>query len=287
MPVDHSESATKPYPEFFQEELTIHPRIEPFTPSEWGVGSIVKLVLASLVVLVVFSCLLGIIIGIAMSPYYGVDETVVDKRLDKIGETIDPVLNVGFIIIPLWLIYYSVTRRHHRNFCEALRIHRVAWADIRPYAVLGVGIAAIVVAIMTIIEFAGLSFLIPEDMPINKEIQSGYARLAYFTVMALMAAILEEILFRGYIFQGLRHSWNSRAAAIIVTAVFILIHWPQLGFALIPLLLIVPISVIIMLIRIKRDSLSYCMITHMSYNGTLLLLTWAYVAITGQPINEV
>jgi membrane protease YdiL (CAAX protease family) len=240
---------------------------------------------ATLGVLIVFSCLVGAIIGIALSPYYGTDSPEAYDYLDRILKVFEPIFNIAFVIIPMVLIYFSLTRRHHQNFFDILRIHPISWKDGRRYIALGSGVAVIVIAVGVLIELIGFGYLIPDDMPITEEIQGGYGQMIFFTIMALLAGVTEEIINRGYIFQGLRHTWDQRAAAIIVTAFFILMHWPQLGYAITPLLFIVPIAVIFMMIRIKRDSLSYCMITHMSYNGTLLLLVWSYVLITGEPIS--
>jgi membrane protease YdiL (CAAX protease family) len=118
-------------------------------------------------------------------------------------------------------------------------------------------------------------------MPILDEFRYGYTRMIIYTITALMAPTFEELIFRGYLFQGLKNSFGITVSAIIVTALFVMMHAPQLGYSIIPLLLLCVVSVTLIWVRIKTDSLTHCIVIHQIYNTILLLIVWSMVLLFG------
>ena len=53
------------------------------------------------------------------------------------------------------------------------------------------------------------------------------ARLATAAVTALVVAFLEELLFRGALFGGLRRAWSMPAALLVSSLIYAILHFPH------------------------------------------------------------
>jgi membrane protease YdiL (CAAX protease family)/DNA-directed RNA polymerase subunit RPC12/RpoP len=265
--VEPAESAPEPPP--------------PPEPTMWNAFSVLKLILVFLIGAILLSCIICGIAALFMLPFYG--SGVGAKELYK-----NDVSNVGayifsfiFTTLPAGLIYYSVVKRHHNKFFEGLRLVKMNRQELKRYMLVGAVCVAIVLALSVVIAVTGLSKSIPKDMPILDEYRHGYARLALFTIFALLGPAFEEILFRGYIFQGLRNSWGVKAAAIVVTVAFVMMHAPQLGYSIIMLFVLSVAAIALIWVRIKTDSLTKCIVIHQIYNTIIAVIIWSTALIFG------
>lgn len=105
----------------------------------------------------------------------------------------------------------------------------------------------------------------------------GWQR-ALWAVMVLVAAPIEEFVFRGALWSGLRRSFGSPlAASIVVTLAFVVLHasealsyWPAW-------LAIAGVGIAAVILRARSGSLIPAIAAHASYNALLVLAVYLVI----------
>lgn len=250
----------------------------------WGIWSIVKFIGAYLGGIILFSCPAGFIAGfyVAISGISKIANPELFKSTSSkyAGNILEFVAN----FIAIGLIYFSVVKRHHHDsFFSALHLKKITKSEIIRYILIALGINALVITFIILLEYLGMGKLIPKNMPIDKEFNAGYGAMIWFSIMVLLAPIPEELICRGYFYEGFKNNLGIKWAAIIVTVIFVLLHGPQLSFSPIMLGFISIMAIAVIIIRIKTDSLTKCIIVHQIYNTTLIIILWTTTLIFGPP----
>jgi membrane protease YdiL (CAAX protease family) len=126
-------------------------------------------------------------------------------------------------------------------------------------------------AYLTFIRFAGIAPSGPGGPLVQMVTGNRSARNAWMIVALVYAPVVEELLFRGLMWTGLRASWGAAPAAITVTLLFFLLHlfetihfWPAM-------LAIAMLSIATLLARVRTGSVVASMVLHAAYNGTVVL----------------
>jgi hypothetical protein len=85
----------------------------------------------------------------------------------------------------------------------------------------------------------------------------------------LLAPLVEETIFRGYIYPVIGARWGELAGILITGSLFGLLHGFQLGGALWQIVLLVVVGIVFTWVRAsaKTVAASYCL--HMGYNSFL------------------
>jgi membrane protease YdiL (CAAX protease family) len=99
---------------------------------------------------------------------------------------------------------------------------------------------------------------------------SGFGMVALIVLALFVAPPLEEFLFRGVMYHGLRRRLAPWLAALIVTVIFVGLHvfenfnyWPAIvSIALLAVLLIV--------LRMRFESLAPALAAHFAFNGVMI-----------------
>lgn len=82
--------------------------------------------------------------------------------------------------------------------------------------------------------------------------------------------VIEEVLFRGFLFAGLAQSWGPGLGGLITTLIFVGVHMPKV-LAYWPALLAVSLlGSLTVLTRIRTESLAPGIALHSTYNGVLV-----------------
>jgi len=108
----------------------------------------------------------------------------------------------------------------------------------------------------------GLWIFIPRD---------PLAMFLSFVMIVVLAPLMEELLFRGWIFGGLRARWSARATVLATAFLFAIVHLDASG--LYPLAVLLP-GFILSLLRERTGTVKTAIFGHALYNfvGWLLLL---------------
>ena len=165
----------------------------------------------------------------------------------------------------LWLlfIYFTVSKKYHRRFWEALK-----WVPTpRPgvtYVVIG---AALSLAAQLVVN------LFPTDkhLPVEKLFTSpsdAYL-LAFFGIC--VAPFVEEMVFRGFFYPVFERLWGLSSAVLLTALLFAAIHVPQLigGWEEIASILVV--GAVFSYCRGKTGSLVAPFLMHVAYNASLFV----------------
>lgn len=109
------------------------------------------------------------------------------------------------------------------------------------------------------------------NLPIEAIYQDPTVALLFLLMAVLLAPVVEETIFRGYIYPAIAKSWGVAASVLITGALFGLLHGFQLGGALWQIALLVLVGIIFTWVRASTRTVvaSYCM--HIGYNSFLFV----------------
>lgn len=102
----------------------------------------------------------------------------------------------------------------------------------------------------------------------------GWHRWIWVALVLFLAPAVEEFVFRGVMLTGMAAAWGQRAAGVVVTLTFTLLHLRE-AYAYLPAL--VPIFLVGWVtyrLRFKTGSILPGLAVHMSYNGLLVYLVF-------------
>ena len=95
-------------------------------------------------------------------------------------------------------------------------------------------------------------------------------KIAWVLMLVILFPVVEEVLFRGFLFTGLAQSWGPTLAGIVTTALFVAVHMPKVLEYWPALLAVTLIGTLTVLIRIRTGSLAPGIAMHCTYNGVLV-----------------
>ena len=118
-----------------------------------------------------------------------------------------------------------------------------------------------------------------KKLPIERLFENAEAAylLAAFGILA--APLVEEILFRGFIFVALEGSWGVGYAVWITAVLFGLVHVPQLIGGVPQMVAILGVGLVLGWVRAATRSLAASYFIHLGYNTTLFVML--FVATRG------
>ncbi len=132
------------------------------------------------------------------------------------------------------------------------------------------------------VAFTEYGVLPPDDLPqpiFDAMISAPFALQVVWALMLIgLFPVVEEVLFRGFLFTGLSESWGPGLAALMTTMVFVGVHMPKVLEYWPALLAVSLIGSLTVLIRIRTESLAPGIALHSTYNG--VLITVAFLAQT-------
>ena len=133
------------------------------------------------------------------------------------------VINEGLFLIPLW---WFAWRKYGSNL-KTLGFRSVDWS------IIGIGFGLLFASyIFTIIYGLIVTLIFNSEMqpdlgPIADEMSFPWLLIISAVIVA---PIVEEVFFRGFIFAGFRQRYGWRKAAVISSALFALVHMQPLAF---------------------------------------------------------
>ncbi|HET9839760.1 MAG TPA: CPBP family intramembrane glutamic endopeptidase [Candidatus Angelobacter sp.] len=252
-----------PHPDFPVAPVSLAP-----PPIDDGKNAIVDLIDVSILLTVVFvaSFFCGIVALVVYSTMHpGRDAQALEKAISH---------NAWFVL-PLELSIYAVligamaslaVVRHKTSLGRAIRWNppnfgRAMWA------VTG-GVALAFCSEMVQVIF---NRWIPKSLPIGEYFQDRSSALLLAGFGVLVAPLVEELFFRGFLYPALAR-WTGPVAAVIVTSAgFAFIHGGQLAYSLVPLLSIFGVGVALTVTRAITKSVATSVVLHTAYNLTLFL----------------
>ena len=159
-------------------------------------------------------------------------------------------------------IYAVISIRHGLPFLPA-----IGWRSLdRPPGVYVLG------GILLAVSVAAMAYLLPladGRMPIQDLIddRGSLVVLAFYGV--LIAPVVEEIVFRGFLYAAIERASGPLVAVLITSVVFSLPHAWQYGWRWQNLLLVTYVGVMFGIARARTQSVVPSTLLHVGYNGAL------------------
>jgi len=177
------------------------------------------------------------------------------------------ILTVGFMVL-------LIRQKYRMKFLEAVKWNmpgtRLGWGAVAFGAFLALG---------TQVAAALLSRWIPKSLPIDQYFRTPAAAWALSAFGILVAPVVEELFFRGFLFPALARPIGPVFATIITALGFALIHGDQLALAWIPLALLFIVGTVLTVARARTQSVAVSVLMHVGYNTTLF--TMLYITTRG------
>ena len=210
------------------------------------------------------------IFGAAIAAILGLVEFVdIEGWGEHVVFLVAAILLHGSMLLTVW--FFAI--RPRGGTWALLGFRRVKPISTTLIVVFGVAIAqSAVVGYTLLVQQLGIEFLIPDSLP--REWANDPVSFAIIAISAVIVApLVEEIFFRGFIYQALRRTMAILPAALLTSLVF--------GIAHIDPAIIIPIALVgMILLGIYRwtGNLWSSIITHAGYNAVavaaLAVQTW-------------
>jgi uncharacterized protein len=165
---------------------------------------------------------------------------------------------VGFIA--LWI---RLVRRS--SFTEYIQFFRSRTFSRRSLITLGATSALSVLIVSAFLPTTG-------QTPLEKLLTTRNAILMFAVFGVAVAPMLEEIIFRGFLFKVLWEIGGTRIAVPVTAALFALLHAGQLAGNWGSVALIFVVGCILSVVRHRSNSIIPSFVVHTSYNAMLFLL---------------
>lgn len=186
---------------------------------------------------------------------------------------------MGFFVLANELIVYvalfsylwvHVRSRSHTPFWSTLGWRRLdvgKWPRPRAY----LGLVALGLFLSASVELVSTAFPPKGTLPIQALLQNHQAALALMAMSVILAPVVEETIFRGYLYPVAARSFGTAAGIILTGTVFGLLHAEQLwgGWAQIALLVVV--GIVFTWVRAAKRTVLASYLLHVSYNFLIVL----------------
>ena len=163
-------------------------------------------------------------------------------------------------IIFCWAV---VTRLRKQPFFASLGWH---WAGYPPWVWLLIALG--VFGVIVVANMIFLKVLPQKKTPFDDLIQSGtQVRIAIALLASFSAPLVEEIIYRGVLFGGIRKRFSAVTTVVIVTLLFAGVHVPQYWGAWASIAGLLLLSLTLTIVRATSKSLLPCIVIHFINNA--------------------
>lgn len=265
---DHEPSAAAPYGDYQASESVAQTGPPDPDRPKWGPVSGIVTWLASIGATLVIPI-------IAVFAYYfilrnrgvPVPEPTDEKAFREWLQSPDPVLVMiafSFVaqLVTLAICWLVVTRVRARPFWSSLGWN---WGGKN----FGYWLIASLIIIYVVLGLDQLlvKFVPQKPTPFDDVLKtSENVRLAVAAMAVLTAPFVEELVYRGVLFSGLRSRFSARTTVVIVTILFAGVHVPQYVGAWASLIGLTVLSFVLTSIRALTKSILPCVLVHMLFN---------------------
>lgn len=173
-------------------------------------------------------------------------------------------------ILALLYLWLQTRVRFNAPFWNTLGWRKFE-ASLRLPAMTYLGLIAFGACLAASVQLVSAVFPARGKLPIENVLQSREAALALMIMSVVLAPVVEETIFRGYIYPVVARSFGVAAGIVGTGALFGLLHAEQLwgGWAQIALLVVV--GIVFTWIRAAKRTVMASYLLHVSYNSLLFL----------------
>ncbi len=125
--------------------------------------------------------------------------------------------------------------------------------------------------------FASGFFNSKETLPIEQLLQARVSMILYAVLGVLVAPLVEETIFRGFLYPVIARRLGVAAGVLITGMLFGLLHAAQLWGGWGQIVLLIVVGVVLTAVRARTGTVSASYFVHLGYNGLQLLGYLVYV----------
>jgi CAAX protease family protein len=246
----------------------------------WGWTDIVLLAILAIAGLILISLFVGL--ALAMS---GADVHRIQKSSNDIN-----LLNIFIqVLVDLGLLAYLATQMRHRFRSPFWRT--IGWRKLDTSRISAIALYSGLVLsgfFLSIIVSLGSALFPPKkNLPIETLFHDRYATLLFMVVAVLIAPLVEETIFRGYIYPVIARSFGKVWGIVATGALFGLLHSSQLWGGWSQIALLVFVGIALTFARAVSRTVVASFVIHTSYNSLqvigLLVATHGLRHLPGAP----
>jgi membrane protease YdiL (CAAX protease family) len=179
---------------------------------------------------------------------------------------------LGIFAMLILFLYVTLALREGKPFWNTL-----GWRKLVPihagmpktpaaYFFAGGGLS-IIVALMT------ATIKAPEGTPMEELFKYPHTAMLFVAMSVLVAPLVEETLFRGYLYPLFARSFGITPAILVTGALFGLMHGAQLGWTPGLVALLTMVGIIFTLVRARTGTVFASFLMHLGYNLLISLAT--------------
>ena len=113
----------------------------------------------------------------------------------------------------------------------------------------------------------------PEDVPIEELFRYKNTALLFMAMAVLVAPLVEETVFRGYLYPLFAKYFGVATSVIVTGILFGLMHGAQLGWTWGLVFVLIAVGVIFTFVRARTGSVFASFLLHLGYNSMIALVT--------------
>ena len=261
--------------------------VQPGGVSENDLGGSLNLGLYWLhfVIFGVFSFVSLIVVQLTLLSHYLPLQTIFtdQKKVERIIFT-KPLVSIGTMVLlyglVLLFLYVTLAVLRRAPFWRSLGWKKISleshWPK-SPWLYFGAG-----VVLSLLITLATATMQPPKDAPIEELLSNKNAALLFMAMAVLVAPLVEETVFRGYLYPLFAKSFGVAASIVLTGTLFGVLHGAQLGWSWGLVLALIAVGVTFTFVRARTDSVFASFLLHLGYNSTLALFAVLGSELTGK-----
>jgi membrane protease YdiL (CAAX protease family) len=113
----------------------------------------------------------------------------------------------------------------------------------------------------------------PEHVPIEELFRYKNTAMLFMAMAVLVAPLVEETVFRGYLYPLVAKSFGVATGVIVTGVLFGLMHGAQLGWTWGLVSVLILVGVVFTLVRARTGSVFASFLLHLGYNSMIALVT--------------
>jgi membrane protease YdiL (CAAX protease family) len=113
----------------------------------------------------------------------------------------------------------------------------------------------------------------PDDLPIEELFHYKNTAILFMAMAVLVAPLVEETVFRGYLYPLFAKSFGVANSVVITGVLFGLMHGAQLGWTWGLVFVLIAVGVVFTFVRARTGSVFASFLLHLGYNSMIALVT--------------
>jgi membrane protease YdiL (CAAX protease family) len=246
----------------------------------WGWTDLFLFLVLGIAGFVLISLFVGLALAMSGADFHRIQKSPTDLNLLSI--LIQVLLDLGLLAY----LAAQMRLRFHSPFWRTIGWRKLDTSRISPPAYyLGLVLSGL---FLSIIVALGSALSPPKkNLPIQALFQDRYATLLFMLLAVPLAPLVEETIFRGYIYPVIARSFGKVWGILATGALFGLLHAAQLWGGWSQIALLVFVGIVLTLARAVSRSVMASFVIHTSYNSLqvigLLIATHGLRHLPGMP----